>query len=68
MSLEPAVSTADAGVAPKKRGRPRKRATMVVNVRIPVDVYDAYCRCAHHHDAYVRSILRHILTLHAPSR
>ena len=27
----------------KQRGRPRRRGTMVVSVRIPCVVYDAYC-------------------------
>jgi len=43
---------------------------MVINVRIPIAVYDRYCAVAlrtRPGPIAVRSVLRHILTLHAPS-
>lgn len=52
----------------RKRGRPRKAQTMVIKVRLGVDVYDAYCRVALKSRQPVRSVLRHVLTIHAPSR
>lgn len=51
----------------RKRGQPRKAQTLVVNVRIRADVYDAYCRAALKSRQPVRSVLRHVLTLHAPA-
>jgi hypothetical protein len=51
----------------QKRGRPRLNRTLVVNVRLTIATYDAYCRCAVQSGQDVRTILRHVLTLHAPS-
>jgi hypothetical protein len=39
---------------------------MVIAVRIPTDVYDAYCKTSNESDVPIRSIMRHILTAHAP--
>jgi hypothetical protein len=66
-------STGAAGGPPpkKKRGRKRKIGTLVINVRIPIDVYDRYCIVAQRTrpgPISVRSVLRHIITLHAPSK
>lgn len=49
------------------RGRPRKEPTLVLNFRIPISVYDAYIRYALRHRLPVRSIVRHIVTLHRPT-
>lgn len=50
----------------RPRGRPRKAATEVVNVRIPVHVYEAYIKTAFRVDEDVRTIMRNILTYYAP--
>lgn len=43
-------------------GRPRRQGTVVVTVRMPIAVYDAYCRRALKADREVRSVLRQTLT------
>lgn len=50
----------------RKRGRPRKVQTTVVQIRIGTDVYDAYCRAALKSRQPLRSVLRRVLTIHAP--
>lgn len=49
----------------RKRGRPGVRGSMVVSVRIPVVVYDAYIRRAARADRHIRTELRMTLTANA---
>jgi hypothetical protein len=54
---------------PRRRGRPKgsgARDTLTVNVRIPIAVYDAYCRYAHRSNQPVRSVIREVLTKGRP--
>lgn len=54
-------------VPPNKGGRPRRERTIVVNVRLPISVYDAYCRAAYHAEEPVRTLLRQVLTQYMPA-
>lgn len=58
--------TQDATKLENRGGRPRKRNTLVVSVRLPDDVYDAYCRGAIRSEEEVRTIIRRVLTQYAP--
>jgi hypothetical protein len=52
-------------LSPRPRGRPKgsgARDTLVVNVRIPIAVYDAYCRYAIRSSQPVRTVIREFLT------
>jgi hypothetical protein len=49
-----------------KGGRPKKAQTSVVNVRIPDNIYDAYCKASVRTDIDVRTIMRQVLTFYAP--
>ena len=51
----------------RPRGRPRKRGTTVVTVRLSTEALDRYCRLALRADIHVRSVIRRILEKHAPS-
>ena len=45
--------------APKRRrGRPRRQAVVIVNVRLPEVVYDAYCIRSHKSTIPVRTLLK----------
>ncbi len=46
-----------------RRGRPRRQGTMIVNVRIPMVVYDAYCARAAKAgpEVAVRSVMQRVL-------
>lgn len=48
----------------RKRGRPRKEDTVRVQIRLPISVYDHYCRVALRmgRETKVGSILRRIVT------
>jgi hypothetical protein len=48
------------------RGRPRSARTLVINVRLTEDVYDAYCRSALRSRVPVRQVLRRVLSRYAP--
>ena len=48
------------------RGRLRREATLVVNVRVPISVFDRYCQQANASGHPVRALLRRVLTRHAP--
>lgn len=50
----------------QKGGRPKKSQTLVVNVRLPEHVYDAYCKTALRCDIDVRTIMRQVLMFYAP--
>lgn len=52
--------------APIQKGRLRREATLIVSVRLPASVYDRYCQQANHSGYSVRSVLRRVLTKHAP--
>lgn len=52
-------------VIPRKRGRPRSRNTIVCSVRLPIDVYDIYCRHSNATLISVRSLMRRVLTVNA---
>lgn len=51
----------------RKRGRPKKAPTVQVQVRMVATAYDAYCRTALSARVPVRTVLRHVLELHAPA-
>lgn len=55
-----------APIEKNKGGRPRKAHTLVINVRVPDHVYDAYCRAALRVDEDVREVMRTVLTYYAP--
>lgn len=48
---------------PRRRGRPRRQGVMIVNMRIPLVVYDAYCARAAKEgpDVSVRTIMQRTL-------
>lgn len=50
----------------QKGGRPGDPNTLVISVRLPEHVYDAYIKTARRHDVDVRTVMRRILTVHAP--
>lgn len=52
----------------RKRGRPRKERTIRFQLRIPISVYDRYCRIAIRmgRGREVNSIIRRIVEFHAP--
>ena len=52
--------------APKKRGRPRSADTIVTSVRVPVPVYDRYCRQSNASGQDIRALMRWVLTTYAP--
>lgn len=63
-------STGEGGVPPKrKRGRKKLEGTLIINVRLPISIYDIYCRVAlrMRPGTKVRTVLRHVLTIHAPT-
>lgn len=49
-----------------RRGRPRSAQTLVVSVRIPVAVYDAYCRQSNATGEPVRAAMKAALCVRAP--
>jgi hypothetical protein len=50
-----------------KPGRPPKRGTLVLSVRVPSHIYDAYIKAAYHAGEDVRAVLAAILTHYAPT-
>lgn len=52
--------------ARKVGGAPHKPKTLVVQVRMTEETYDAYCVAAIRSREKVRTVLRRILTEHAP--
>lgn len=51
---------------PHGRGRRPKEPTTVLNLRISNSIYDRYICCARRSRIPVRTLLRHVLTQHAP--
>lgn len=51
---------------PHGRGRRPKEPTTVLNLRISNSIYDRYICCARRSRIPVRTLLRRVLTLHAP--
>ncbi len=51
-----------------RKGRLRREPTLVVSVRVAVSTYDRYCEEARHSGHHVRTVLRRVLTRHAPRR
>jgi hypothetical protein len=66
MMPEPQPAPSATSPVRSKGGRPKKRHTSVVNVRIPDHIYDAYCKTSHRTDIDVRTIMRQVLTFYAP--
>jgi len=51
-----------------RKGRLRREPTIVVSVRMTESVYDRYCEDARLGGHHVRTVLRRVLTRHAPRR
>jgi hypothetical protein len=62
----PAAPMARAVLPLRRRGRPRGPETIKTNVRLPLPVYDAYCRKANATDQSVQTVLKKTLSVHAP--
>lgn len=66
--MTPMTKVRSAAACAPRRGRPKNTIqTMSVNVRVTERVYDAYYRAAKRSGQSIHAVLRHILSLHAPS-